>query len=406
MKRKKTWLIVIGLTVLAAGGIFWVLWGRDTAPPDYHTLESEPFVQVVSATGRLVPSRTVQIQSQVSARLDVLAAAEGDFVIRGRLLATLDDSDVRQRISENQANVATAQARSRSIAELAAPLTREELQLLTLNRDQLVRTLERQEALYDQGALPLDVLEETRSQVEQQDSRIRSAEISLASRQSGGSEAAEASAAVNQARSSLFSLEEELSKYTFTAPFDGIILEQLVEPGEWVQPGTTLFVLAGRDGFYAEVELDERTIGLIQVGQRASLWPEAYPSREVAAQVVSISPRVNADTGTVLVRLSLAEQADFLIQDLTVQAEIEVRTLESALLLPASYLWQQNPAMVLVAVDEKVLSRQLTVESVSLDQYLVLEGLTSGDRVIDPQSGLAPGDPVSLPARSEGGGDQ
>ena len=406
MKWKK-WIVGGILVLLVGGGVWWAVAGREPEAPEIFTVEAEPFAQVITATGRLVPGNRVEIQSLVSGQIMSLPYDEGDLVNQGDVVASFDDGDVRQRIVENQAQVNLAQARTRLISELAVPSTQEELTRLTLERDQLARSLERQEALYQQGALPLETLEEAQNQAALMDSRIRGIEIALASQRGGGAEAAEASAAVAAARSSLSGLERELNKYALQAPFTGKVLERFAEPGEWVQPGQVLLVMATEEGYYAEVELDERSMGLIQLGQPARIWPEAYPSQEVSATVDAIAPRVDATTGTVRVRLALSEEADYFIQDLTIQAEIEVRTMESALLLPVSALWQENPNRVLLALDGQVQDRVLSkVEFISLNQMLVLEGLDDGDVIVMPQSGLQPGDAVTLPGASEGGGGQ
>lgn len=395
------------VVVVVGGGAWWALANRGPETPDTLTVEVEPFVQVISATGRLVPGNKVEIQSLVSGQLMSLPFEEGDMVNQGDLVATLDDGDVRQLIQENQAQVNLAQARTRLISELSVPSTQEELNRLTLEKEQLSRTLERQEMLYQQGALPLDELEETQNQDALLDSRIKGMKIALASQRRGGAEAAEAAAAVAAARSSLTGLEGELDNYALQAPFSGRVLERLAEPGEWVQPGQVLLVIASEEGYYAEVELDERSMGLVKLGQPALIWPEAYPSQEVAARVNAIAPRVDATTGTVRVRMTLEEEADYFIQDLTIQAEIEVRAMDSAILVPVSALWQENPDRVLLAVNGQVQDRVLSkVESISLNQMLVLEGLDPGDIIIMPQSALEPGDPVALPTASEGGGGQ
>lgn len=379
---------------------------RDPTAPEIFTLEATPFVQVVTATGRMVPARQVQLQAQVAGRLTALEGSEGDAISAGQVVAVVDDTDARQRVSEGRANVTLAQSRVRTLAELSVPVTQEELLRLQLELEQLERTLTRQETLYSQGVLPLEPLEETRNALAVLQSRIRSAEISLAARESGGAEAAETAAAVAQARSSLETLERELSKYTLTAPFDGVVMERLAEPGEWVQPGSTLLVLAADEGFYAEVELDERVMGLVTLGQPARLWPEAFPSQEVAARVTGIAPRVDTATGTVRIQLTLEEQADYLIQDLTVQAEIQVRELTDALLLPAAFRWENNPFRVLVLEDGTVRERVITGEAVGVNQWLILSGLAAGDQVIDPSSGLQPGDALTLPESAGGeGGD-
>ncbi|SMP56156.1 efflux RND transporter periplasmic adaptor subunit [Anoxynatronum buryatiense] len=406
MKLWMKWTTALVLVIMVGLSLYFLLPERTPAPPELLGMEATPFVQRLSATGRMVPARQVQLQAQVAGRLLSLEGTEGDTVSEGQVLAVIDDGDARQRVAESRASLTLAQSRTRLLSELAVPVTREELEQLNLNREQLVRTLERQEALYSQGALPLEPLEETRNALEVLNSRIRSTEISLAAQETGGAEAAETAATVAQARSSLETLERELAKYSLQAPFNGVVLERLAEPGEWVQPGSTLLILAADEGYYAEVELDERVMGLVAVGQPARLWPEAYPSREVAARVAFIAPRVNAATGTVRIQLALEEQADYLIQDLTIQAEIQVRELAEALLLPVAFRWEENPLRVLVLEDGTVNERPITAEAVSSNQWLILDGLSAGDQVIHPSSGLKPGDSLVLPeATAPEGGD-
>ena len=403
MKKRGKWLAA-GLVLLVGIGFFVMMARRDPAPPETLTVQEESFVQVISATGRLVPARTVQLQSQISGRLLEVPYDEGDPVTTGNVLVTLDDREARQRLAESQASLTLARSRARSLAEVALPATEEELIQLKLNQEQLERTLTRQESLYESGALPLESLEETLDALDRIRSQVRSAELTLTARQAGGAEAAETAASVAQARSRVETLELELNHYQLAAPFNGRVLERLVEPGEVVQPGTVLLVLAGDEGFFAEVDLDERSMGLIQPGQTARVWPEAFPSREVKATVESLAPRVNPDTGTVGVRLALEESADFLIRDLTIQVEINVRSLDQALLIPVEYLWQTDPATVLRVAGGVVEAVTLPrVENVSLNQLLVLEGLETGNVLLNPEEGFRPGDSITLPPPTEGG---
>ena len=403
MKKRGKWLAA-GLVLLVGIGFFVMMARRDPAPPETLTVQEESFVQVISATGRLVPARTVQLQSQISGRLLEVPYDEGDPVTTGNVLVTLDDREARQRLAESQASLTLARSRARSLAEVALPATEEELIQLKLNQEQLERTLTRQESLYESGALPLESLEETLDALDRIRSQVRSAELTLTARQAGGAEAAETAASVAQARSRVETLELELNHYQLAAPFNGRVLERLVEPGEVVQPGTVLLVLAGDEGFFAEVDLDERSMGLIQPGQTARVWPEAFPSREVKATVESLAPRVNPDTGTVGVRLALEESADFLIRDLTIQVEINVRSLDQALLIPVEYLWQTDPATVLRVAGGVVEAVTLPrVENVSLNQLLVLEGLEKGNVLLNPEEGFRPGDSITLPPPTEGG---
>ncbi len=368
-------------------------------------IQPESFRQVVTATGQMTGSH-VQLQSEVTARVTQIPVSEGDFVQAGQLLVQLDDSDLQLQLRQREAELAVARAQHRRVSESRLPEAQDELASLLLEKENLERELQleketlerrlnRQRALYEQGALALEPLEETENEMALLEEsmaeldlmalRIASAERAVRLNSPGGSEASESAALLAQSQVQVETLQEELERFQLVSPVSGRVLERPIELGELAQSGNVLLTISREGSLVAQVEIDERNIGLLEVGQEATVWPEAYPSREVAATVDKISPRVNTDTGTVMVQLKLESEEDFLIQDLTIQAEIQVRELENALLLPASYLKSREPFTVLVEVDNSTEERTLPrTEIVGLEKILVLEGLKVGDVVVQP----------------------
>lgn len=391
LKIKRKWVIAIVL-VAAVGAAAIVYTNRAPEATKTLVVKTQAFQQKISAIGRIEADRRIDLKAEVSGTLIDALALEGETVTLDQVVAKIDNQALARSIQENQTSVQIASARLRTVSEVTLPQALEEINQLQTNYDQQRKILADTEVLYESGALSKEALDNAALDLSLLESRLNAAKSRANGLKSGGSQVAEASAGVTQARTKLETLKQEQDKYQIKAPFNAIVLEQHVLPGEYVQTGQLLLTLVDESGYHTEVDLEESKIGLIQVGQAAKIWPESYPSKAIEGHVAAIAPKVDPATGTVRIRLDLDSKADFLIQNLTVQVEIVVRTMDNALILPAEWLWAKATSEVLVVIDGKVESRKLTLETVGLTDYLVIDGLTSGEIVLDPSSGYNPGD--------------
>lgn len=400
---KKTGILLSLLFLIGLTGLIFVT----RSPAEVQKIEMQPefFRQVVTATGKITGS-PIPIQSEVTARILEITVEEGDYIQAGQGLIQLDRSGLQRELRQREADLAVAQAQHQKVSQRWLPEAQESLsklmlereslgQSLELEKETLQRRLDRERILYEQGAFALEPLEETESemallkesmtQLDLLDLGIASAQREIRLFSPGGSDAQESEALLALSQVQVETLQEELLNYQLVSPVSGRVLERQGEVGELAESGATLMTIGLEGSLVAEVEIDERNIGLFEVGQPATLWPEAFPSRAVAATVEKISPQVNTDTGTVMVQLALEEKEDFLIQDLTIQAEIIVREVENALLLPVAFLQSRDPAKVyLQGEDGMELTTLPKTEYVGLEKMLVLEGLQHGDIVLHP----------------------
>jgi RND family efflux transporter MFP subunit len=100
------------------------------------------------------------------------------------------------------------------------------------------------------------------------------------------------SAQMDQVRAQLSLVEEQLSKMVLTAPFDGIVLtgDLSQELGAPVQRGELLYEVAPLEEYRVVLEVDERDIDEIAVGQHGSLVFSAFPGEPVAFTVEQLTP--------------------------------------------------------------------------------------------------------------------
>lgn len=99
----------------------------------------------------------------------------------------------------------------------------------------------------------------------------------------------QAETAVRQAEASLALLDTQIAKLTVYAPMGGIVLTRNVEPGEFVQPGSTAFALADLGNITITVYIPEDRYGQISLGGRAKVTVDSFPGETFTAEVIHIA---------------------------------------------------------------------------------------------------------------------
>lgn len=99
----------------------------------------------------------------------------------------------------------------------------------------------------------------------------------------------QAQKAVDQAQANLELLDTQISKLVVYAPMDGVILVRNVEPGEFVQPGSTALSMADLNNLTITVYVPEDRYGQISLGQQAEVTVDSFPGTTFSAEVTYIS---------------------------------------------------------------------------------------------------------------------
>jgi membrane fusion protein, copper/silver efflux system len=136
-------------------------------------------------------------------------------------------------------------------------------------------------------------------------------------------------AAIEKNRNVLTSIE-------WTAPRDGIVLERNAIEGIRVQPGGVMFRIADHSVVWALIDVAERDLGAIAVGQTATVKARSFPGREFSGKIDVIYPEINKETRTARIRVELTNPDFVLLHDMYVDAEIDTSGGEPVLSVPES----------------------------------------------------------------------
>jgi membrane fusion protein, copper/silver efflux system len=173
----------------------------------------------------------------------------------------------------------------------------------------------------------------------------------------------------------------------WTAPRDGIVLERNAIEGMRVQPGGVLFRIADHSMIWALIDVAERDLGAISIGQPATVKARSFPGREFSGKVEVIYPEINKETRTARIRVELSNPDLVLIHDMYVDAQIDTGSGEPVLSVPDSAVMDTGTSQA-VFVDKG--EGRFQPREVKLGHR--------GSGYVEVRQGLAEGEPVVVSA--------
>ena len=380
----RSWLLIaLTIALVLAAALYLlrnVLLGTPT--PVYRATQAE-LVQTVVASGRVVSPQRVTVALQGSGRVLRVAVAEGQTVERGQLLIELDNSDARASLAQASAAVAQAQARVRQLRELSQPLATQALAQAQATALQTRRVLVRDRDLLAQGFISQAALDDAQRAADVASSQVTSAQAQAQTNSPSGSDAALAQAALAQALAGQQLASVKLAQGQVLAPSSGVLISRDVEVGDIVQPGKALMVLAAAGQTQVLVQIDEKNLSKIALGQNALGSADAFANQRFDAVVSYINPGVDAARGSVEVRLTLTQPPAYLRQDMTVSIDIETARRTAAVVVPTGVLEDAatDQPWVLVVRDKRAVKQFVTLGLRGDTRVEVLSGVAAGEGV-------------------------
>jgi HlyD family secretion protein len=374
---------LLAALVLAVAGVALRNVILGTPVEAYQAVRSD-LVQSVVASGRIMTPQRVAVGAVITGRVERIPVQEGQSVRRGDILVALDDRDERAAVAQARAAVAQAEAKVRQLRELGLPAAEQGLAQAQANLTQARRQYERAADLKARGFVSQSALDDAQRNLDVAESQLRAAKLQVESNSAAGSEFAVAQTALEQARASLGVAQAKLDDTVIRAPVDGTLIARAVEPGNVVQPGKELMALAPAGETQVVVQIDEKNLAQLRVGQKALGSADAFPRERFAAELVYINPGIDALRGAVEVKLRVADPPEYLRQDMTVSVDIEVARSAGTVVVPAEVVREANSVQpwVLAVDGGRAMRRAVKLGLKGDGRMEVLEGVAPGDLLV------------------------
>jgi RND family efflux transporter MFP subunit len=336
--------LVIAASLLLAGAPVTASF----AQPVTTSVEYRDVDELYAADGVIEAVRQSTLAAQIAGRIVALRVDVGDTVVKGQILARIDEREAAQVVASNEAQTARAQA---DLSNARA-------------------NLERQRKLVEQKFVSQAALDKAQAEYD-------AATAALAAARAGTSAATAA------------------KSYTLiTAPFSGVIAERSVQLGEMAQPGRALFTMFDPKDLRVVANVPEDLIRRLRLRSDGASAEFPALARTVPAKRVTVLPAADARTHTKLVRLDLPEgpATKGAYPGMFARARFATGKTQKLVVPERAIAYRSEVAgAYVVNAKGEIRFRQLRIGEKTADGGIeVLTGVSVGERVaLDPVAALA-----------------
>ena len=281
MKKR---VIPVVLLVAVVAGLITYLSTRNQRENDH----------VINISGN-IEATEVDVGFKISGRIVERPFEEGAWVEKGRVLANLDNEDLKNRLEVAGATLVSARARLEKLLAGSRPeeirQAEAALQQAQFDLDNKQLAYDRMKMLYGKQVIAKESYDnaETAFKVAQAALDRARENYQLVREGPRKEDIDDARAQVEQARASLKLAETQLGYSVLYSPLSGVILVKSGEIGEVVNPGTPVLTIADIQKVWLKAYISETDLGKVKWGQDVIVTTDLHPKKEYKGTISFIS---------------------------------------------------------------------------------------------------------------------
>ncbi|SCY75822.1 RND family efflux transporter, MFP subunit [Flavobacterium anhuiense] len=340
---KKNIFFILSVLFLGAGCGKTKSDQNQTAQPvkvSVNEIAVSPQSQVLEYSGTIEADNTVSIGFSVPGRVNGVMVQEGQHVVKGQLLASIEQNTYRNNLIMASAGLEQAQD-----------------------------NFNRLDQLYKKGSLP--------------ERDYIAAKTSLA-----------------QAKANKETASKNLYDTKLYASFSGIVTHKLTEAGATAAPGIPAFTIVKTDKVYAVAAINENEISSLKIGAGAEI---TIPSldKKISGKVTIINPQADDMSKTYTVKVRLENPNGGLLPGMIADISIKSGKTQNAVIIPVQAVVRDpdNINYVFIAkADNTAFKKRVNISKMTgTNDVVVNEGLQAGDKlIVSGQTNLEDGTPIKF----------
>lgn len=357
-------------------------------------------VATVTTSGRVQALVSARIGARVSGTIVEFGknAAGGMLdagmtVKAGDVLFRLDETTFRNTLGSAEAALKSAQAAVANLTAKTRPEKLEQLRQGLAELDARMADRQREEERFRrlvevEKTLPAKRLEDVQTEVAVLRALHRAAQAKLDEAEHGptATEIAVAQAQAHQAEAALKTAQDDLRDTTVRAAFDGVIARRMLSPGDYCTgtPHTEVLELVSMDKLEVELRLPEAYYCLVEPDKTQVTLRSPLLKSELKLPVTRVVAKIDATCGVFPVRVAIPpESRNGLVPGVFVSADVSVDARGAGVIVPIRALVMQGAkAAVFLAVDGKMVRREVELGDKLTESAIVKTGLEAGQKVV------------------------
>ena len=398
MKRK----ILIGVTVVVVMfvGYFIVKGNKGGDALDIMVNADQGLFQVdVETTGELEAKNSVSIYGPTKLRqfrihqvkIDQIVV-EGTEVKKGEWIATLDRSELMNKIQDSQLEV------DKELSQFIQTKLDTTLQMRQA-RDELINleyTIEEKQIILDQSKFePPATIKQNEINLEKAKRALNQAsENYLIKQQQNKAKMQEVSANLRKEQNDFKALSDIMAEFTIIAPEDGMLIYRKGFDGKPMKEGSTISAwdpvvatLPDLSVMISKTYVNEVDIRKIKPGQIVEVGLDAFPEKQFTGRVIKVAnvgeQRPNSDAKVFQVDVEIDGRDDLLRPSMTTSNKIIISTVENAVFVPLECLHSQHDSITYVYKKDglSVKKQEVKIGDNNMAEVIVLNGISAGDKL-------------------------
>ncbi|MFZ0480665.1 MAG: efflux RND transporter periplasmic adaptor subunit [Terriglobales bacterium] len=386
-QKRRGW--IVPALVLAVVAILAALVSRRSDPVEVRTAQARQrsVRSVISTNGKIETVNNFEAHAPNSTTVKRILVAEGAVVKKGQLLLVLDDADLRVQAARALAQLKAAQA---DLAAAEHGGTHEEIlafepQLVKAkaDRDTAQRNFDALNRLEAEGAASTGEVQEAQNALTHAKAQLEFLEQRKSERYSN-TDMARVEAQRDQAKASYAEAEENLTKASVRAPFDGVVYSMPIRRGNFVSAGALLLQVADLRKVRLRAFVDEPDIARLAIGDPIEITWDGSPARVWQTKVTTIPSTVMPNgSRNVGETTSIVDNKDFqLLPNVNVGVTIVAAEHDNVLVVPREAIRNDDSKpYVLQIVGHELKRRDVETALSNLTEVEITRGLSANDLV-------------------------
>lgn len=366
-------IVLVAIALILAGGVLLVRlkkkalaaaprYGMQPVPVRVATARQGNLEQTRDYLSVVEPIRVANVSARITASVEKVLYDENDPVKAGDILVVLDGRQIEESVAAAKAQVEQARADLASNAATVASLEK--------TCAYWKREARRDRTLADDGAIPGAQAESTADKANEAQGKLDAAR----------QKSAAIGRQIEALQRKLAELKTTLGYCTIRSPFDGLVSNHRVDPGDLATPGKSLMVIEDRSRLKLSFDVPQQDLAPIHEGVPVTF---SISGKTRTASLSHLFPTLSAARMLrAEVYLSGADNTG-LLSGTYVPLHVVVKSLKDVTLVPSSSVIESPNARpyVFIVIDHHLHAMPVSILGAE-DHEVAVKGVKSGDLVV------------------------
>jgi HlyD family secretion protein len=397
------------------------LWGCSSAEKETEPVvsvmvtpaEKTSISQTVVSEAVVFPLKQATVSPKITSTIADFKIQRGSRVIKGQLLAVLENKDLAAQAEASKGDLDQADANYLIAVNSGLPqqIQKAELDAAASKStfDAAQKVYASRKDLFQQGAIPRRDLDSADVALAQARSQNEQAQKQIADLQRIGKQQLMKAAQGTQesAEGHYRAAAAQLSYSEIRSPIDGVVTERPLYVGDLAMANQPILIIMDTSSLVAKGHIPQSDAALLKVGDAATI-KVAASELEVKGRVSLVSPALDPGSTTVEVWVAAGKPDPALRPGMTVSIAMNAKTLKDVIAVPTSAVFRNADGAYYVLTagsDQKAHQKLVQLGLKSADRTQITSGINAGDVVIT-SGGYAIPEGTSIRIEKPSGGEK